>query len=169
MLNSLFFMSYGLVRGCLWRRLILWSLHRDEVVKDVAIPFSFHGCFWVLGIQGGCKYQHSGQSQADWLPMMHKRHPQIAVECLRVGSMSDVADASMVARDLNGVMGFEPPSWQRGSGTSRSQFFSSGVGSMRHRLASRDITSVGSRQSRIGTRESTLKHRGAASCGHEYQ
>ena len=45
----------------------------------------------------------------------HKRHPQIAVECLReLGVMSDsptLAEASMAARDLDGVMGFEPPSW----------------------------------------------------------
>ena len=48
--------------------------------------------------------------------MINKRHPQIATECLlELGGISDspsLAEAAMAARDLNGVMFFEPPSWE---------------------------------------------------------
>ena len=43
--------------------------------------------------------------------MMHMQHPQIAVECLReLGGMFDspIFGGSVLARDLDGVMSFEP-------------------------------------------------------------
>ena len=89
-------------------------LQCDEVVKDVAtLPLSMGG----LGLRnsGRMRVPAFWATWADCLPMMHKWHPQIAVECLReLGGMSDsptLAEASMAARDLDGVMGFEPPSW----------------------------------------------------------
>ena len=85
-----------------------------EAVREVAtFPLSLGG----LGLRGAVRMREPAYwaSWADCLPMIRARHLEIADEFLHEldgGTEAPcLAEAAQAARNLVGVMGFEPPSW----------------------------------------------------------
>ena len=101
----------------LWRclaRILPASTGADPIAKAIAsLPVSMGG----LGLRDA---SHTSEpafwaSWADCLSMTRKRHPEVALEIVcqvnGVDACPSLHAASRVARELTGVEGFEPPTW----------------------------------------------------------
>ena len=101
--------------SCLSRILNITPGQIHDVVKDiVTLPFSIGG----MGLRSAhrtCQRAHWA-SWADCLPMIYERHPEIVRVIL--GSLTEpnpppsLESVARAARNLEGVEGFEPPSWE---------------------------------------------------------
>ena len=85
----------------------------EEVREAATLPLSLGG----LGLRSAMRMSEPAYwaSWADCLPMFRARHPEIADEFLHElegGTEAPcLAEAAQAARNLVGVMGFEPPTW----------------------------------------------------------
>ena len=87
----------------------------DEVVKDnISMPLSIGG----MGLRSAHRTSPLAYwaSWADSLPMIRERHPEVARTIIdragRPNPPPSLESAVRVARDLEGVHGFEVPSWE---------------------------------------------------------
>ena len=101
------------LRRCLAQNLPV-STGADPIAKATAsFPLSMGG----LGLWDASRTSEPAfwASWADWLSMIWKRHPEVALEMVRqlngFDACPSVRAASRAARELTGVEGFEPSTW----------------------------------------------------------
>ena len=93
----------------------------EDVVGAASMPLVLGG----LGLRSACRVSQPAYwaSWADALHVIHNRHPEVAAQL--VTALDDEPEsrflcaAERARRDVDGVMGFEPPSWQAAAAGAR--------------------------------------------------